>query len=82
MIGLGLSVREGDLRIVSGAVQTWYRHYRVTPNEEASQVLCSTAVNLFNQGHRTQGELSTLLITKFIGKNSVRINAPTSSSKH
>ncbi|WP_087005160.1 hypothetical protein [Rhizobium sullae] len=82
MFDLGASLKEKDLKVILKAVKTCGRHYHLTLNEEASQLLCSTALDLFNQGHRTQEELSSLLITKFSGTNSLRINAPTSSSSH
>ncbi|CAN7672337.1 hypothetical protein LJR258_005235 [Rhizobium sp. LjRoot258] len=73
-------IRDNDMAMLSRSVQTWYKHYRATPNERASEMLCSAAISLFNQGHNTQEELTTLLIARYPGPTAVLINAPTSRS--
>ncbi|ACS59929.1 hypothetical protein [Rhizobium leguminosarum] len=82
MIDLNLSLQTKDVNVLTEAVRTWYRHNRVTPTERATELLCSAAVDLFSQGHRTPEELVTLLIMKFDSPLSLKINAATSTAHH
>ena len=59
------SILEADLAVLSLSVQSWYRHYRAKPDDRTSEVICSAAVDLFNRGHRTQEELTGMLIARF-----------------
>jgi hypothetical protein len=71
-----------DVNVLSDAVQTWYRHNHAAPTEQSMQLLCSAAVDLYNEGHRTREELVTLLIMKFDSPLSLKINAATSTAHH
>jgi len=71
-----------DFRMLSEAVQAWYRHYDVDPDEPVSAVLCSAALSLYQRGHRSVEAIASGLIGAFIGMPSTRINAPTSASVH
>ncbi|WP_064705868.1 hypothetical protein [Rhizobium bangladeshense] len=77
-----LSLQLEDVNVLSDAVRTWFLHNHAKPTEPAMQLLCSAAVDLFNQGYRTREELVTLLIMKFDSRHSLQVNAPTSTSHH
>ena len=68
--------------MLSEAVQAWYRYYEVKPDEQASAVLCSAAIDLFHQGYHSADDIAIVLIGTYIGKLSTRINAPSSTSLH
>ena len=59
------SILETELAVLSLSVQSWYRHYKAKPNDRTSEMICSAALDLFNRGHRTQEELTRILITRF-----------------
>ncbi|MBY5572198.1 hypothetical protein HFO55_34435 [Rhizobium leguminosarum] len=82
MADFNLSLQIEDVNVLSDAVQTWYRHNHAAPTEQSMQLLCSAAVDLYNEGHRTREELVTLLIVKFDNLHSLAVNAPTSTSHH
>ncbi|AHF82852.1 hypothetical protein RLEG3_13945 [Rhizobium leguminosarum bv. trifolii WSM1689] len=82
MIDFNLSLQTKDVNVLTEAVRTWYQHNHVTPTEGATQLLCSAAVDLFSQGHRTPEELATLLIARFDSPHSLKINAATSTAHH
>jgi len=67
---------------LSDAVQIWHMHYGVAPTEHSTQVLCEAVVGYYSEGHKTREELTTLLITRFHGQHSLKINAPSSSATH
>ncbi|WP_017957105.1 hypothetical protein [Rhizobium leguminosarum] len=75
-----LSLQIEDMNVLSEAVGIWYRHNHATPTDQSTQLLCSAAVDLYNQGHRTREELVTLLITRFDSPDSLQVNAPSSTS--
>ncbi|MBW9116534.1 hypothetical protein JNB88_23150 [Rhizobium cauense] len=76
------SILEADLAVLSLSVQSWYRHYKAKPDDRTSEVICSAAVDLFNRGHRTQEELTGMLIARFPGVPVAHVNAPTSVAVH
>jgi hypothetical protein len=82
MMEFNPSLQIEDVNVLSEAVRTWYRHHHATPTEQSTQLLCSAAVDLYNQGHRTREELVTLLIIKFDSPDSLEVNAPSSTSHH
>ncbi|MBB5261773.1 hypothetical protein [Rhizobium leguminosarum] len=82
MMEFNPSLQMEDVNVLSEAVRTWYRHNHATPTEQSTQLLCSAAVDLYNQGHRTREELVTLLIMKFASPDSLKVNAPSSTSHH
>ncbi|EJC71248.1 hypothetical protein [Rhizobium leguminosarum] len=82
MTAFNLSPQIEDVNVLSDAIRTWYRHHHATPTEQSTQLLCSAAVDLYNQGHRTREELITLLIMKFDSPDSLKVNAPSSTSHH
>ncbi|MBB3545511.1 MULTISPECIES: hypothetical protein [unclassified Rhizobium] len=73
---------ESDLAVLSQAVQSWYRHFKAKPDEKTSEVICSAAIVLFNQGHRTQEDLTRILIARFPNLAGSIANAPTSIAIH
>lgn len=77
-----LMKRESDFRAMSEAVQNWYRFYEVQPNDQSSHVLCTAAINLYNEGYRTVDDIAAALIVTYAGIWSTKVNAPTSSSIH
>jgi hypothetical protein len=74
--------KQPDFRAMSEAVQNWYRFYEVPPDEQSSQVLCTAAIELYNQGYRSAGDIATALIGTYIGIWSTKVNAPASSAIH
>ncbi|ARO29007.1 hypothetical protein NXC14_CH01012 [Rhizobium sp. NXC14] len=82
MADFSLSLQLADVNVISDAVRTWFLHNHAAPTEQAMQLLCSAAVDLFNEGHKTREELVTLLIMKFDNSHSLQVNVPTSTSHH
>ncbi|NKL81316.1 hypothetical protein [Rhizobium leguminosarum] len=82
MIDFNLSLRTKDVNVLSEAVRTWYRHNHVAPTERATQLLCSAAIDLYSQGHRTPEELAALLIIRFDSPYSLQVTAATSTAHH
>ncbi len=76
------SILDADLDVLSLSVQSWYRHCKARPDDRTSQIICSAAVDLFNRGHRTQEELTSMLIARFPGTPIRSVNAPTSAAVH
>ena len=58
-------INESEFKMLSQAVQAWYRYYDIRPDPETSQVLCSAAITLFNAGHRSREDVTGHLITRF-----------------
>ncbi len=79
---MDLIARQNAMKMLSSAVQRWYRHYSDEHDERTSDVLCQATIALFEQGHRSEDEIVTLLIGSYVGLDSTRVNAPTSSSVH
>jgi len=77
-----MPTHDEHFRMMSEAVQAWYRYYEVDPDDQASQTLCAAAIALFNDGHRSLDDLSTMLIGTYVGRWSTRVNAPTSAAVH
>ncbi len=75
-------IREADFNMLSRAVQAWYRHYGVLANDKCTQVLCSAAIDLYNDGHRTTEEIASLLIDTYNGPDTTTINTATSMAIH
>lgn len=75
-------IRDADFKILSRAVQAWYRHYGASVNDTRTQVLCSAAIDLYNDGHRTIEEIASRLIDTYNGPDTTRINAATSIAIH
>lgn len=71
-----------EFRMLSEAVQAWYRYYELRPDEQASHVLCSAALEFFDEGYCTLDDVSTMLIGTYVGISATRVNAPTSKSVH
>ncbi len=71
-----------DFRMLSLAVQRWYRFYKVAPDDLASDTLCSAAIDFFKGGYRTADDIANMLIETYVGLWWVRTNAPTSASIH
>ncbi|WP_245456736.1 hypothetical protein [Rhizobium hidalgonense] len=76
------SPRDNDFRMLSEAVQAWYRFYEVDPDERASQTLCTAALEFYQEGYKTAEEVSTLLIGTYVGLWSTRVNSPSSATVH
>ncbi|WP_312862106.1 hypothetical protein [Rhizobium sp. P32RR-XVIII] len=51
-------------------------------NDTRTQVLCSAAIDLYNDGHRTIEEIASRLIDTYNGPDTTRINAATSMAIH
>ncbi|AGS21427.1 hypothetical protein [Rhizobium etli] len=62
---LTTSVQETEWAVLSLSVQSWFRHYKAKPDDKTSEIICSAAIDLFNRGHRTQEELTSILIARF-----------------
>ena len=77
-----MPTHDKDFRMLSEAVQAWYRYYEVDPEDRASHTLCTAAIDFFNEGYRSLDDLSTMLIGTYVGRWSTRVNAPTSAALH
>lgn len=77
-----MPTQDEHFRMLSEAVQAWYRYYEVEPDELASQTLSAAAIEFFKEGYRSLDHVTTMLIGTYVGKWSTRVNAPTSASLH
>ncbi|ANM13548.1 UNVERIFIED_ORG: hypothetical protein GGI57_005797 [Rhizobium aethiopicum] len=77
-----MPTHDKHFRMLSEAVQAWYRYYEVEPDDQASQTLCSAAIEFFNDGARSLEDVTTLLIGTYVGRWATRVNAPTSAAVH
>ncbi|RDJ03834.1 hypothetical protein B5K06_28340 [Rhizobium grahamii] len=68
-------IQDADMAMLSRSVKLWYNHYGAAPDEQASRTLCSAAIDLFLQGHSTQEELTSLLISRFPGPQATLTHA-------
>jgi len=73
---------ETGFRLMSEAVQAWYRFYAESPENHASQVLCNAAIDLYHDGYLTVDAIAASLIGTYVGICSTKVNAPTSASIH
>ena len=71
-----------DFKCLSKAVMSWYRHFGVAVSEHDSQILCSAAIQLFNDGKTDVDDLASGVIEMFPAPDLLKINAPTSQSVH
>ena len=69
-------------RMMSEAVQQWYRFYLASPDEKATETLCSAAIDLYNEGYRSADGIATVLIGTYVGIWSTRVNAQSSEAMH
>ena len=76
------SIRGTEMAMLSQSVQGWYKHYKAVPDEWGCELLCSAAIDLFNEGHETQEELTSLLIARYPGPAAMIIHARSSSAHH
>ncbi|PZM14839.1 hypothetical protein CPY51_09015 [Rhizobium tubonense] len=73
---------EKEYRIISQAVQAWYRFYGDDWDDEASSFLCSAAIKLYNGGCRSTEDLATTLIGTYVGLAATRVYARSSVTLH
>lgn len=71
-----------DFKMMSEAVQAWYRFYEIDPRNGLSEVLCQAAIDLYRGGHHSSDDIATALIGNYVGLDATRVNAPTSASVH
>jgi len=74
--------RDGQAALIADAVKQWYYFYEVQPDEPSSDVLSRAAIELYAEGYDDSDDIATLLIAKYVGMWSTRVNAPTSASLH
>lgn len=67
------------MKMLSRAVQRWFRNYEVEHDDHASHVPRYAAIALFNDGYRSEGDIATMLIGTYVGLSSKKVNALTSS---
>jgi hypothetical protein len=77
-----MNQHDPEFRLMSEAVQAWYRFYKVSADDQASRVLCSAAVDLYNEGYLTAGDIATVLIETYAGISSTSAKPPASASLH
>ena len=53
-------------RMLSEAVQAWYRYYEVEPDDQASHTLSAAAIGFFQEGHRSLDDVTTMLIGTYV----------------
>jgi len=75
-------MNELDFRLLSLAVQHWYRHYNVAPTDHATDTLCAAAMNFLREGCRTVEEIAQKLVETYAGLPAIKVNAPSSCSIH
>ncbi|EPE96824.1 hypothetical protein [Rhizobium grahamii] len=68
-------ILNAELALLSHSVQTWYKHFEAAPDLRASETLCSAAIDLFNQGHRTEEELTAILIERYPGLAAILVTS-------
>ncbi|MFP3547319.1 hypothetical protein SB748_28315 [Rhizobium sp. SIMBA_035] len=73
---------EDLVKVLGSAVDQWFRYYEVENVHHVRNVLCNTALDLYKDGYRSEGDLATLLIGTFVGIASTKINAPSSLTIH
>lgn len=76
------SANEPNFRMLSQAVQRWYRHYGETPTDACSALLCMHAIRLYNEGVRSEELIASELIGTYVGLPATKINAPSSDAVH
>jgi hypothetical protein len=69
-----------DFKMMSEAVQAWYRFYEIDPKRGLSDVLCQAAIGLCREGHYNSDDIATVLIGTYVGIHATRVNAPTSAA--
>lgn len=74
---LGLALPEG-----LSASRAWFLYYEECPDERASNVLSSAAIEFYNDGYRNAEDIAAMLIGTCVGLFSTRVNAPTSLAIH
>ncbi|CAN7734141.1 hypothetical protein [Rhizobium sp. LjRoot258] len=74
--------QDSEFRVMSEAVQAWYRFYEAPPDDRASRVLRIAAIDLYYDGYKTAEDIAFVLIGTYVGICSTKINAPTSASVH
>ncbi len=52
-----------DFKMMSEAVQAWYRFYELDPNDRISHVLCQAAIDFYNEGHRSSDDFAAALVS-------------------
>lgn len=75
-------IQPRDFRCLSLAVMSWYRHFGIKVGEHDSHILCSAAIQLFNDGRTDVEDLTAGLLEMFPVPDLLKINAPTSQSIH
>ncbi|MGZ2461781.1 hypothetical protein [Rhizobium anhuiense] len=74
--------KEQAMKMLSRAVERWYRYYELEHDDGASDVLCNAAIALFNEGYRSEGDIATMLIGTYVGLDATKVNAPTTATLH
>ncbi|MBB3317671.1 MULTISPECIES: hypothetical protein [unclassified Rhizobium] len=75
-------ILDAEMALLSRSVQTWYKHFQAAPDLRASETLCGAAIDLFNQGHRTQEELASILIERYPGLAATLVTSSTAITIH
>jgi hypothetical protein len=65
--------KEADISLLSEAAQHRDNFYEVSPDDRASDILCSAALELYQEGYRSLEDLVTMLIGTYAGLTSTRV---------
>jgi hypothetical protein len=71
-----------DFKVLSMAVQSWYRHFEVKACHYNTERLCIAAIALFNDGRTGVEEIASGLIEMFPAPYLLKIDARTSMAVH
>jgi hypothetical protein len=71
-----------DFREITAAIQCWYRHVGIAESDHNTNMLCSAALELFNDGRTKAEDLSAGLLELFPTAELVKQNAKSSRSIH
>jgi hypothetical protein len=71
-----------DYKTMTFAINAWYRHFRLSANDQATTVLCMAALELFQHGRTRRDDLCAGLLERFPAAELLKQNAKTSISVH
>jgi hypothetical protein len=71
-----------DFQTLSDAIQCWYKHFGIHPTDRDTSVLCSAALDLFNDGKTDAQDLVAGLLKIYPDPVLMKQNAFTSQAIH
>jgi hypothetical protein len=71
-----------DFQALSDAIQCWYEHFGIPATDQDTSVLCSAALDLFNDGRTDARDLAAGLLEIFPDPVLMKQNARSSQAVH